>query len=776
MEKLKTPSPEVDTAFERVLMRGTEFGAGGATGAGVVRAGATRLADPAMAARTGRQVAPMQTTSGSIAADAGLVGRETVAGAGAGIGFGTAEETTDNPAIQFVGALLGGVAPGVAAGTARKGVTSVRDTIGSFTRKGAELRVGNVLVEGATDPGQAIQNLTTNKTFMENVLPEAAVSSSQLAADPGLARTIEAALQNDSKLVNILEESTTQSVESLKGRLADMAASGKPKDFINQFNALTRSEIDTLSSEIDYAKNVLAKIEGDQLSMRSGPDISQDYVNALETSYKNAKSKETELWGVVDKTEPLDPSDLKKRVFSLRDRLKKEGVAIGKFPEEIFSKVSQFGTKKGPNTFGGLQNYRSEVLEDIRIANKNNQGSVVRALSQLEEELRNVLYTSGSTDAHKAASEYTRVLHDNYNRGKLGRLLNVDAQGDLKIDPEAALQNIVRTGDNIGDVKRSILLERERTLESGEMFPAATGLTPRLQEWLQAKFGGQVTPASRTAFLKQYGNTLEQFPELARDLRAINKEIDTLTESIAAKDGRVASLLDKRKTTAGALLGARPGNVFNVLKNVDPNDLTNIVNVAKREGVEQGLQAIYIRKMIDDIANDNNLKDSLGRLLRSNEGLRNGYELVLSPDQRRNLANLQKAANLIVTKPSGKTPKNVEEAFNASILTQLMARVAGVRAAGMVASGPQSLQISAVFSNTAKKIVNVMPSTHAAAVLEQAVTDPNYMEGLMKVALDSKNMKPAEVENRLRIYFTQAGVNLDEAEEEEMPPLRSAAN
>lgn len=764
MEKLKTPSPEVDTAFERILMRGSEFGAGGATGAGVVRAGATRLADPNMAVRAGRQISPMQTTSGSIAANTGLVARESAAGTGAGLGFGATEEITDNPYAQFVGAMLGGTAPGAIYAGGRKAASSVSEGISSFTRKGAELRVGNTLVEGATDPGQAIQNITTNKTFIENVLPESQLSSTQLAADPGLARTIEAAIQNDRQLVNILEESTTRSVESLRSRLTELGDVGKPSQFVNTFNTLTRNEIATLSSEIDYAKNLLSKIEADRMSMRSGPEISEDFVQALETSYKNAKSKERQLWEAVDRTEPLNTKQLKRRVLTLRRRLKKEGVAIGKFPEDIFAKVMQFGRKNGPKTFGGLQNYRSEVLEDIRIANKANQASVANVLGELEKELRDVLSTSGSSDAHRAASEYTRVLHDNYNRGKLGRLLNVDSQGDLRIDPEIAAQSIIRTGDNIGDVKRSIALEREQVLESGETFPAASGLTPKLQEWLMAKFGGKETKAERERFIKQYQSTLNQFPELARDLRAISKQIDTLTQSIADKDGRIASLLDKKKTTAGALLGTRPDNAFNVLQKVNPDELENILSVAKREGVDEGLQAIYVRKLIDEMANSDNLKDVLGKLLRSNQGLKNGYEVVLTSQQRKSLADLQKAANLLSAKPSGKLPNNVESMFTAGLITELMARVAGVRAAGVVASGTSSLQAASLFSRAAKVLVNKMPSTHAAAVIEKAVVDPEYMKGLMKVALDSKGMTQKQIEERLMIYFSQAGVNIDEDE------------
>jgi hypothetical protein len=779
MERLKTPSPAVDTAFERILSRGVEFGAGGATGAGVVRAGANRLSDVNRGVQTGRQMSPVNTTAGSIAADSTLVARETAAGVVGGIGFGGAEELTDNPYIQMASAMVGGALPSVATSTLPPLLERGKRTVGNFTRRGAELRVGNVLVENATDAGQAIENLTTNKIFMDSVLPEAQVSSGKLADDPGLARTIDAALGNDPQLVNTLEQSTTQSVEALKGRLAVMGASGKPSDFVDSFNDLTLKEIETLGTEIDYAKNLLAKIEASRTGVREGPEISEDYVAALEASYKNAKSKERLLWEAVDRTEPLNTGTLKQRVLSLRARLKKEGIAIGKFPDAIFNKVAEFGTKEGPDTFGGLQNYRSEVLEDIRIANKNNQNSVAMALGKLEEELRAVLSTSGNSDAQRAAAEYTKVLHDNYNRGKLGKLLNLDSQGDKRIDPEIALKSIVRQGDDIGNVKRSIALEREQLLESGETFPAASGLTTRIEESLRAKFATADTPAARERFFKQYGSTLDQFPELSRDLKAVSKEIETVAETIASKEGRVATLLDKNKTAMGALLGTDPEDAYKVVSKLNEKDLTNILNIAKREGVEQGLQAIYIREILNGLANTTNLKGSLGKLLRGNEGLRKGYSLVLSPEQRKGLSELQRAADLLLTESTGQRPKNVTDIFSAGILTQLLARVGGVRAAGMVApAGPSALQMSAAFAATAKKLVSVLPSTHAEAVIERAVTDPEYMKALMKLSLDSRRMTEKQITNKLRIFFSQAGVNAEENEEEaaNKPPLQSAGN
>lgn len=746
-EAATTPTDAVDTATERMAFRAAEFGGGGGVGAKLVKEGAQRAAQ-----RQG--TTPVGTRSQAIAGDTGLVSREAIGGTGAGIGMGVTEELTDNAGAQLAGAIVGGLTPGGVSAGAR----AVGNPFRGFTKSSAEKRVGNVLVDNAEDPGQAIQNLQTNPLVVQSALPGTKVTAASAVDDPGVLRTIESAAANNSHLLSVLRRSNSEGVDAVNTAVRALSAKGSPSEFVSRFNSLTANAVENLRNEIDLAKNLHDKLE---LSLESRPtsQISEEFVESLESSYGRAKETERSLWEAVDRNEAMPAGEFRAQVGRLYKRLKQEGVALGSFPEGLFREAGTFGQAKGPKTFGALQNYRSAVLDAIREANKNNQGQTARALGALEEEIRGFMGKAGTSESQQAAAQFTKTLHDNYNRGKLGKLLNVDAQGDLRIDPEVALTKVVRTGDNIGDVRRAVANEVEQALPSGETFPAASGLTDRLQEYLRAKFAGADTPKARASFLKQYGPTLNEFPTLARNLRAIDREINTVAEQIAEREGRIATITNKNKAATAALLGVDPEDAFSRLKNLNKDDLSNINEVAKREGIQDGLQSIYMREIARRfIREDGRVRGRLGSVL-SDSDLAKGYSIVLTPAQRKSLQELQKAGNLFDQVDPGRA-RDLGSIFEANPLTQIMARLLGVRAASMAApSGPSALQAAAIFSRAAQQIINKLPSSNAEAVLEQALVDPAYMAKLMKNSLKGDE---EQISNTLKLWFLEAGVTVDD--------------
>lgn len=746
IEAATTPTDAVDTATERMAFRAAEFGGGGGVGTKLVKEGAQRAAQ-----RQG--TTPVGTRSQSIAKDTGLVGRETVASTGAGIGMGATEEFTDNAGVQLAGAVIGGFTPG----GIKAGAKAVGDPFKGFTKSSAEKRVGNILVDNAEDPGQAIQNLQTNPLVVQSSLPGTKITAASAADDPGVLRTIESAAANNSHLLSVLRRSNREGVDAVNTSIRELSAKGSPSEFVARFNGLTVNAIEGLRNEIDLAKNLHDKLE---LSLESRPtsQISEEFVDSLEASYNRAKTTERTLWEAVDRSEAMPAGEFRAQVGKLYKRLKQEGVALGSFPEGLFREAGTFG-QEGPRTFGALQNYRSAVLDAIREANKNNQSQTARALSSLEEEIRNFMGKAGTSEAQQAAAQFTRTLHDNYNRGKLGKLLNVDSQGDLRIDPEVALTKVVRPGDNIGDVRRAVANEVEQTLPSGETFPAAQGLTERLQEYLRAKFAVADTPRARAAFLKQYKPTLDEFPTLARNLRAIDKEINTVAEQIAEREGRIATITDKNRSATAALLGVDPEDAFSRLKKLSKDDLSNINQIAVREGIQDGLQSIYMREIARQfIRQDGSVRGRLGSVL-SDTDLAKGYSIVLTPVQRKSLQGLQKAGNLFDQVDPGRA-RDLGSLFEANPLTQIVARLIGVRAASVAApSGPSALQAAAIFSRAAQQVINKLPSSQAEAVLEHALVDPAYMAKLMKKSLKGDE---EQIRNTLKLWFSEAGVTVDD--------------
>jgi hypothetical protein len=274
---------------------------------------------------------------------------------------------------------------------------------------------------------------------------------------------------------------------------------------------------------------------------------------------------------------------------------------------------------------------------------------------------------------------------------------------------------------------------------------------------LRLKFSETTDAAGRAKFMKQYEETLNKFPELARDLSNINNELDMLAEVVAKSEARKATLLDKKQTSVAALLGAEPSNIYGSLRGLGKDDLVNINRVAVAEGVEQGLQSVYMREIVERMR----VSDSSGQLrnlqdvLSSNKDLGTAFSVVLLPQQRQALSNLNKAAALN-NQALNKTRK-ADDLTTASLPVQVLARWLGVNLAGAVTpGGPAALQTASVFSRVFSKFANSLPSQQNSRVLSDALLDPDYFSDLLKIGLSNQSTenKISAMEN----FFHRSGI------------------
>ena len=222
------------------------------------------------------------------------------------------------------------------------------------------------------------------------------------------------------------------------------------------------------------------------------------------------------------------------------------------------------------------------------------------ALNQLDKLALQFIESGPNAESYRGAAETTRLIYQSYNKGKLGSFLQLDSQGAQRIDPEVALNRVVRTGNNIGEVRRSILAEQPFVNASGEVveIPPAQGLTKPIVDLLMVKFAQADTPQQRAKFFKDYGETLNEFPELARDLSKIDAELETLAQVRAKAEGRAVTAKDKNVNSIAALLGADPDNIIGSFKGLTKKQIKEIAQVATKDGVEGGLQTVFLEAIV----------------------------------------------------------------------------------------------------------------------------------------------------------------------------------
>lgn len=753
----EAPIAEIDTAFERIVSKGAEYATEGAVGAALVgpriaKAGATMLG--------GRPVAP--------AVAEGLLGTSS------GIGAGLAREIApESAAGELVGALVGGFTPSAANRLKEVVVKQAEDAYLPLTEAGVYRRTAETFQEVATDPETAISNIERNRLILEDAgIDPSTVTTAQLVEDPALSATLRALSSDYNAVNNAIARGRADNTQLIVNNLKkEIPQSKTGVDVVTSANKYVTSAVNDLNDQIDLARNELDRLQGEGRDFATDEE-SLKFVAATQEAYDAAKKTENEMWSAVGKKEPLVLQPLKVSIAKLERSARKEAIPDAQVPSGIYKQKAKMGTKKVNgkivqlrNDFGFLSGYRSSVLQDMRAARAAGESNKLRLLSEVEKEISKFIDKAGSKDAYRAASAYTRAIRDNFNKGTLGRLLQVNVDQEARLAPEAALETIVkRGGKGAAEAERVQRLATGRS-PTGVELPAAPATAELTAEALRDKFYGTTRKES---FFKDYGPMLRQFPGLSTELRTVSDAIETVAQDIASKEGRVASLTDKNKVSVAALLNADPENIYPVVSGMTRDDIRRLNQVVKVDGVEEGLQAVVLEEFLNKLrtrtASDwaEGFK-SLDFVIETDLGFKKLFEEVLTPAQQASLRRLDKIAEISFKDPTkGFTDKEAAEVA-ASPLVEGLASMLALNITAKFTSGAGALAVANRSSKAARDVLNKLTRTQSQRLIEQALLDPDALIGLLRAQTKAKT--PEAAANQVRAYLLTAGVDVGQEAE-----------
>jgi len=761
---LTTPPEFVDTPLERSVGVIGEY-----TGSGFGFATAAKELGQRYLARQPISPGP-RGPAGSFAETAaapGFIRSETAVSGAAGAGGAAGREYLESPIGEVVGSLVTGVPAAAGVQYGPELMSFAKRQFNQFSQAGAEERVARGLAGESMDLDQALSALQSNRLLIESVLPEGQrISSAQLTEDPGIMALLSEAAQNDPAIHNLMSRMTDDASEAIIQQLRVAADAGDSTAFFASLNSLTNDLIDRSVRDADLARSQIEKLEASAAPQRDGTPLTEeqlgiDFVSALEASYNRAKQYESEVWSLVDREIKMDAKGFRAAALALRSELSQRGFNSSQL--DFFDDVIRFGAAKADlpegveplDTFEALQRFRSNLLEEQRKSNRAGDRNRASAIQKLNELTMDFIESGPNAETYAAASEVTRTVHGLYNKGKLARYLGIDIQGEKTIDPERAMSRVVRGGTDVGDVRRAIEAEGVQVSEYGNEIPVAEGLTQNIEDMLRLKFS---QAKDKKKFMETYAPTLRKFPELARDLNQINAEIDTAASVVATSEGRAVTAGDKKVTSMAALIGADPRDGYSAVSKLSADDLININRVAVREGVESGFQNIFIEEIFDRLTSTN--KDGTFRYTRSqileDKTLGAAFMRVLTPSQRKQIIELDKARDLVTSGTSLKPEAGASSLSTSSRVANFLARYLGARAAAEVTTGPAALQAAGLFSRTASKFADILPSSQTRRVLINMIQDPDYMEYLLK--LERSNIPDSQKVGQLQTFFRRSGL------------------
>ena len=753
IEAAITPTAAVDAPPEIFAGRvAEELGAGGAFG-GLARRGAALLTP---AVQTGAETAA-QGIARNISRDPAFLARETQAAAGGGIGAAAAQQIAPGSTGAEIAGLLGGGVASQIPGPVRAPFRAAQEQlVEPFTVAGARKRVSEILVEQTADPELAVRNIAENSAVMREVLGDETIPTTLLAQDPGLERAVRAIAVDDARILGIIGNAERRINERLLGQLDRVAPRGAQA---SETIAATERTIANLTSRLDdqitLAKDQADKLAGSTATGALPEQQSIQFQEALQSGFDNSKKIEKKIWGRVDKVERIDLTPLKAQLGRLDISTSARPIDTASIPKAQFQAAKKLPTTKG--TMASLADYRSNILQARRQALSLTENNPQKAaiLADMERKVASFIDSAGTSPQYRAAANYTRTLHENYTRGKLGRILGIDKTGAETIDPESALATIVRPQGE-GAARAQDVLQAQVGIPG--RFPGAPGLTDPIEAALKDKFADLNTPKQRNKFIKDFGPILRKFPELSKNLDSLTTEIDILAERAAQLEGRKATVLDSKRVAAAALVGADPDRLGALLSRLPRKDLQDLNKLWARDGVQEGAQAAVAKEFFNAMESGGFVKGGLTDLLKDT-GRRLTFDEILTPAQQQSLRAIDSAAQIMRAASTGGKLPDVRAATKNSVLMSLIAKAAASRMGTFFASGQNALIVAGAAARAGKDLADRLPAAHSRALLEKAIVDPDLMADLLNPTV-ARNAQ--EYEAILRGHLASAGIRTED--------------
>ena len=459
---------------------------------------------------------------------------------------------------------------------------------------------------------------------------------------------------------------------------------------------------------------------------------SEQMVAALKQELDAHRGVEARLWGAVPKEALVSTSNATRALsdaMSATPRAQQEDIPA--IARDLLALENGLGEETSVAELHGLYSKLREIARAAR-AGTNQQRNRARIADDIADAILNDL---GAIDAQTPAGRaindaraFSAEMHQLFDQGTVGKILNRTIDGDERIAPETALKRTVGRG-------REDALVASRDIEA-----AAPDATDNITDSLRGDFAdaiytpeGKFSPARARTWLRSHREVLQRrYPELMTELqRALKGRTQAAAFTARAK---VRSQFDDG-TPAGRIASGSPEKaVSTIITATDPGrEAARIVNAARKDKTGKalaGLKGAFADYLIGKAGTKDGLSgEELFGLIsdsKTNQALRR----VFSPKEFANLARITRELRKLDAPRS-----NTSEVLNspANQLIETIARIAAVKAAGNMHSGGagESLQIANMASGRAKRFLQRLTNDRARQILVDAIEDPELMKVIL---------------------------------------------
>lgn len=721
----------------QTIVEGVGRGAGNAAGAIVPVGKAVDIATkaPGMVGQVARTIAPGMFSKGGVAA-------EVTAGGLAGGAMEGAEQAGAPPWVQAVAGLVGGMAVPV--------VGSALNASGRIIGRGAQVMpVTGAIMQGGRDIMRAVAPMSkagameVAKKRLQDLAggPQRADELARMI-DPNdfLART-PAEQTGDPNLLG-LQRAAAEESPLLRERLASRDAEtraraeaeikgmgGEVKDAKAFFATRIKDFKSALSSKIDEAIKM-----GDEGLQGVAPYAAETtnssaMVGKIKSELDAQLKTENDLWRSIPMGVKLE---MKATRAAIDDIIKSTPWAQRRdIPADLQAVLDPKGPLGEAASGAELHGLYSEMRRIARsaMAGTNQNKNTARIANDVAEA---ILKDLGAIDASSEigrkineARAFSRALHETFDTGAVGRILQRTIDGDERIPSDAALARTVGRGG------------ASAVADENSIVGAAPSTREEISDYMRGRFmdaavdaTGKFTPARAATFLRDNREMLAKYPELSAELRrALSSR--SAADTFAAKTEARLKLADQ---SAAADFNKSQDALLSILKAEDPAQAARSVAATARKDKTgkalAGVKGAFTDFMIGKAGTDAGLSGEKLTALLKDGRTRVAIRQIFGNVEAERIETIAKA----LAKAEAPTA-NVGQVIDspANRLLEYVVRITAARVGGQAGGGTLggSMQTANIAQERARAILRGMTNNAARQMLMDAMEDPELYRTLL---------------------------------------------
>lgn len=454
---------------------------------------------------------------------------------------------------------------------------------------------------------------------------------------------------------------------------------------------------------------------------------------AVEDARRAARAEEKRLWDAV-------PKDALTSTSAARARAQEWAAELGRAGADDMPAIARrlllddggFGDTETVREAHRLYGKLREIARNAR-AGTNRQDAMALVADDIADAILDDLGArQGTTAVGRKINEaraYSAALHETFDQGAPGRILQRTSVGDTAVDPELSLQRTVGRGGTEAAVAA-------RQLE------AAGAPDPQIQDYIKGQFArrankpnGEITTAQARAFARDHKELLDAYPELRAEIETAVVEREGAEQMAARLTKRLKALSDTRRSpTAGFATAQAENAAASILKARSPVEAARGVMVEARKDATgaavKGVKAAFTENLIVKARSGDGVDAARLSEALTDPRTRRAMQVVFTKDEMARLHRISRELTKAQATSAADIGDNLSGA-SANRIIEFAARIFAANQGAQLGRGAGQLQTAQMASGRAKEWIAHLTRDKASRLLADAVTDPTLFKALL---------------------------------------------